>query len=53
MHPDEKYIHRAEESERRMFEQGLYCPKCGNKRLSVNGQWRCYWCDGAPTGAKQ
>ena len=45
MHPDDDADRRAEESERRMYEQGLYCPKCGNKRLSVNGQWVCLVCE--------
>ena len=45
MHPDEQYIRRAEESERRMFEQGLYCPRCGDRRLQRNGQWVCLVCE--------
>ena len=50
MHPDERAMWREEESRQREFQSALYCPKCGNKRLSVNGQWRCYGCDGAPQG---
>ncbi|MFA5379988.1 MAG: hypothetical protein WC455_29780 [Dehalococcoidia bacterium] len=44
-HPEEDANRRAEENERREFERGLYCPKCGNKRLQVNGAWKCYGCE--------
>ena len=50
MHPDERAMWREEESRQREFQSALYCPKCGNKRMSVNGAWRCYGCDGAPQG---
>lgn len=50
-HPDDD--RGADERERREFERSLYCPKCGNKRLSIDGVWRCYGCDGAPKGGKQ
>jgi ribosomal protein L37AE/L43A len=52
MHPDDDADRRAREFERFQEQRDLYCPKCGNKRLSVNGQWRCYGCDGAPKGAQ-
>ena len=51
-HPDDEVDRRADERERQEFQRDLYCPKCGNKRLSVGGRWRCYGCDGAPQGGQ-
>ena len=51
-HPDDDADRRAEEWQRFQYERAIRCPKCGNTRISINGLWRCYGCDGAPKGAQ-